>query len=61
MKDKPTFSDSQIEMIRTIVQEELAKPHSTLVVRPTMAGKKLEAERAKISAGVDKAIEEVLD
>ncbi len=60
MKEKPIFSDSQIEKIRAIVKEELSRPHDTLVLRPAMAGKKLEAERIKISGSIDAEIEKKL-
>lgn len=60
MKKEITFSDSQIEKIREIVREELIRPRDTLVLRPAMSGKRLEAERAKISASVDSEIEKAL-
>ncbi len=60
MRGKPTFSDSHIEMIRSIVQDELTKPSNTLVMRPAMSGRKLHAERVKISGSVDRAIKEAL-
>jgi hypothetical protein len=60
MKKEATFSDSEIERIRAIVREELNKPHDTMVIRPAMSGRKLDAQRERISCSVDKVIDEAL-